>query len=660
MKEKNRLLVFSLDKESDWLIKEIKKQSQKYNKIILVTTQDLEHNFLNLANLEIKHPREIVGLEIYKNRFKIVNDYIVNVSKKILSNEKIMNEFLIDGVNYWWFIPKQVLSLCISRKILLTLLIVIKTIEQYNPSYVMFDSTYSNSSLIKEVCQKKSVKYRTNISKKERTKKEINKLAINLFAGFNRRLDAKRISRWAKKEIEMIPKSGNKGKNIVFIAQENSNRLEYNIKGKLEKHDIYQKNIQIKLSELGDFNFYSIGLLNRAEDIRSFNEINREFENTEYIPLYYYYTRKLSRESARVRRNLHRILDNLFKSTDFVNAFSYENYSILDAFKFTFFRRFKTELVSGYENFQLFKETLTDIKPSIFVLYNEHSVFGRSAILAAKKMGIPIVALQHGNMSLASLDGYLITRDSICPETQEDLSAKCCHLSTIFSAYTNDDKKLLIKLGGYSEKRIIVTSCPRWDVILNKDCFNRKEFLNNLELNDEKKTVTILSQALPTIKNRDFFNREILEAIEKNHKDIQVIWKPHPREDEQEIREIIKKYMIKDIIVQKDLPLFDVLNVSDIVITIHSTAGLEALLFDKPLITLIPEGEKEAELFKDSSAVIKVVNQKELTEAINLIFYNEDTQKKLKKGREKLISGYIVFDGKASQRNAELILDKML
>ena len=47
MKENNRLLVFSLDKESNWLQKETKKQSLKYNEITKV--YDSESNIESLA-----------------------------------------------------------------------------------------------------------------------------------------------------------------------------------------------------------------------------------------------------------------------------------------------------------------------------------------------------------------------------------------------------------------------------------------------------------------------------------------------------------------------------------------------------------------------------------------------------------------------------------
>jgi len=658
MSEENRLIVFSMHKDSRWLEQEIITKSANYSKVFLVTTHE-NREYSSLDNINFINPNEIVDPLVYKKRYSLVNDYVAKISKEILSREKFQKEFVIDGINLWWFVPKQVLSIFLSRKIIFTLLLASKVIEQFKPTKVIFDESYQNSSILKEVCQKNSVVYETDISAKNVFANKFNELVVNLFAGIKRRMNTRRISRWAKRGLRNKSIQENTRTNVAFIVHEKNNRQDYNIKGVLEKHDIYQKNIQLLLNEQNEFNVFTIGSLSKIAEIKPFEKISDEFNNTKYIPHNYYNSWKLVWKSIRVRRKLHMKLKRLFKNSKFVEAFSFENYSILDALRFTFFRQFKSEMVSGYENFHLFTRAYTDIKPKILVLYNEKSVIGKSAILAAKKLGIPTLALQHGNISLSSTDDYFVARDFICSDSEIDLESKCCHLASTFSAYSHYAKEILVKHGGLLEKNIVVTGCPRWDVILNKDCFNRKEFLSNIGLNPKKKTIVVLSQALPVNMYRVFFNDEVLKSIKQDIKEIQVIWKPHPRESEEEIKELVSKYQIEDIIVRKDYPLFDVLNASDIVITVHSTAGLEALLFDKPLITLIPEGEREADLLKNTPAVLKVVNQKELTKAINLILSDESTRNILKKGRKELIKKNLFFKGNASQLNAEMIRERV-
>ncbi len=655
MVKKRRLLVFSLHGESDWVIKEIKRHSVNFDEIIDISSPEIERENLGIKNLTRLNFDDFIDESTYVNRFKTTNEFILNISKEILT-DNIDKEFLIEGINLWWFLPIRIFSILVARKTLTTLTIVLNILNKFKPEKVIFDSKSKNAPLIKAICKKLSIEYETNTTISFKIINKTKEIIVNLFAGLKRRIESRKLARWSGSITDITPFSIKNKNRIAFTFLENDYRQDFNIKGELKRHDIYQNNIQLKLQEISDIEITLINLINNPKQIDAFKNIQEEITKTNHIPLYYFYSRKLSIKSSKIRRILRRRLRKLFTNEKVKEAFTYEDCSLLEIYKFDFLRQFSTELVTGFEYIQLFRKLFKLIDPKVFVHYNENSVFGRAAIIAAKMLDLPIIALQHGNISFSSASAYFIYKDLICKNNQKELSSKCCHMSSTLSVYSKEDKKLLVEFGGFSKEHIVVTGCPRWDVILKKKTFQRDEFLENIGFDSSKKTIVVLSQPLRIKEYRNIFRQEVLESLKNKKSNLQIIWKPHPRENENEIKELIKRNKIKNIVVQKNLPLFQTLNACDIALTTHSTAGLEAMLFGKPLITLIPPGEVEAKLFKGSEAVLKVTNHKELSDAIDLLFNNEKIINQVKKGRDKLIINYLEFDGQASQRNAELIL----
>jgi UDP-N-acetylglucosamine 2-epimerase len=263
--------------------------------------------------------------------------------------------------------------------------------------------------------------------------------------------------------------------------------------------------------------------------------------------------------------------------------------------------------------------------------------------------------MQHGNIEFASPE-YFLSNSKICQQSETKLDGNCDHYADMTLVHGDKIKELLVKFGGYSKDRVQVVGNPQWDIILKTEHFDKTKFLQDIGFNEKIKTIVILSQALPIAENRLFFDNNVTETLSKSFSDYQIIWKPHPREDVLEISKLVKdKHKLTKAIITKDLPLFDVIHAGDVAITVHSTAGLEAMLFDKPVITFIPPGELENNLFKDTGAVIKAETKKELTTAIDQALHDDSVKKKLKLNREKLIQSLAKFDGNASKTVAKII-----
>ena len=114
-------------------------------------------------------------------------------------------------------------------------------------------------------------------------------------------------------------------------------------------------------------------------------------------------------------------------------------------------------------------------------------------------------------------------------------------------------------------------------------------------------------------------------------KDFSLIVKIHPNEKiEDYLKEIDKKENKKVEIVNTDL--YENISKSDIVITIFSTAALEAAILDKPIVA-----KKNISVpFLDLGIGLEYENISEIEEIINEILDNkENINKKLKEARDK-------------------------
>jgi len=655
MVAKKHKILFFTDYNSKKLEKISKINDRSTNTIHFLTVKN------NLVTQE-KYPFKFLenyfdekfSIDGNKQRILLMRD----ISEKILSKEDLRKEFIFNDINTWWFLTNVIFASVRDKDILNTITAFLNIITNIQPTKILIDSFTEKGKILEELCEKYKIEYRILVPFLIKFKRKISEIFVRLFTGMKRRFVTRRIASLAKKQIKNKKKSKTKNPTIIFISYPRYFRLDYTIEGSLEHHEIYQKNIQLKMKEFGEYDIISLLLPTNISEMKFYQKIDQNSLLATPIPIQKYYSFKLNRTSRRIRRAVSKKMEKLFKNSNFKEIFSFKGISLIDILQFDFMRKFVTVISTSIEHITLFSEAIEEIKPQVIVLHNEQGNFERAFIIASKKKNIPILAIQHGLINSAS-SGYVLSKGWICKDNKNHIKSGCLHIADFTSVYGDGTKKFLIKECGYPEEKVIVTGCPRWDVIKNKSNFNKKEFLNQLNFKMDLPIISVLSPGL-FIKSRQFyFNKVILETIQNHFPNIQIIWKPHPKEDNEEIKQIANQFMLDNIIINKDLPLYDVLNSSDIVITVHSTTGLEAIIFEKALITLIPKGEEENKIYKDSNAVIKVENQEELKQAIELILSNKETQEKLQAGRRNLIKNFLLFDGQASSRNAKLI-KKML
>jgi len=204
-------------------------------------------------------------------------------------------------------------------------------------------------------------------------------------------------------------------------------------------------------------------------------------------------------------------------------------------------------------------------------------------------------------------------------------------------------------------KEILVTGQPRYDKhSLAQRIYKRNKILEKLGKNLNKKTVLWTTQTHGLSLEENLRNIEAVYDTIKNLKDVQLIIKLHPAED-QKAPLYRKDKSFEPVIVEGGEDTYALISACDLLITRHSTTAIEAIALDKPVIILNLSGKKDITEYEKEGAALGVYTERDLKQAIEELLKD---QFQMAKNRKKYIENYLYrIDGKASQRVVLIILD---
>ncbi len=268
------------------------------------------------------------------------------------------------------------------------------------------------------------------------------------------------------------------------------------------------------------------------------------------------------------------------------------------------------------------------------VITSQHNIYERCLNAAANKLNIPVLLIQHG-AGMGSINPELLPPYKIA----------------VFSDYY---KQLLIEQN-VPTKNISVTGALIFD-----------EIYPNLQKKSKKnKLPKILILTVPFIEQRYFEKKEYFDYIKKTIEELrdiscEITIKLHPRE--KTLKEYVKLkndyYWSNVEIVQKtdSSYLYNLMSESDIIINFSSTTALEAMILDKPLITIIFDNFKNPFniLLNESKATREVHSKNNITIAVRELLIKDNLKNQRKAFVEKVCG---MIDGKASERVVEIIYE---
>ena len=220
-------------------------------------------------------------------------------------------------------------------------------------------------------------------------------------------------------------------------------------------------------------------------------------------------------------------------------------------------------------------------------------------------------------------------------------------------------KDAYINMGVPSE-RVFVTGQPGFDLIFTRK-FNRERLLSELGIPQSKGVAVLATQPLvPWLWSEDdrrTFIKTIVQAID-NSPDEQLIIKLHPGENIDDYHRVLEEIGKNKAIICQNTDLYELLNACNLLMTVHSTVALEAMLLNKPVICIDLTGHNPfTSFYTESGAAAGVYREEELVPAIQKALNDSQARDEQEQNRKRFINKRVYKpDGQASKRVAELVM----
>jgi len=318
-----------------------------------------------------------------------------------------------------------------------------------------------------------------------------------------------------------------------------------------------------------------------------------------------------------------------------------------------------------------------NLNAQILVVGND-TCANRYFLNQAKKSKIPSLLVQDGiltynpdtvyNNSYRFRKGLLsiikkLLRIEPCIEKYGE--GKC----TKIASWGHHSKEYFLKLG-IPEDRILLTGSPRFDLIASTDWSNSADaIMMKLNIPQERKIVTFFSDfyeigGAVRIKEKDFTIRNIVESARRllvKNFPIHLVIKLHRAEKIAYFNSLYKTLSSpKWLTITQDVELYPLLYKTDVAITVASTVGLEALLFNKPLITVNFTGRPDIYNYAEKGGGIGVYNPDKLPSILQKTLFDAEFKKSLLNSQNKYIKDEVAyFDGRSTDRIADIIFQNV-
>lgn len=203
-------------------------------------------------------------------------------------------------------------------------------------------------------------------------------------------------------------------------------------------------------------------------------------------------------------------------------------------------------------------------------------------------------------------------------------------------------------------KKVVVMGQPRYDILTLADkIYDKKKIVSDLGLDPNKKIVLWCTQTHGQSLDENVSSINAVYSTMVSIKDYaQLLIKLHPGED-QHAPLYHENTLYQPMILNRDVDIYALLSICDLVITKNSTTAMEAVILNKPVIILNLSGEPDRVNYVREGVALGVYDPENLSSAIGKLL---DDGSILHEKREEYIKKYLYkVDGKATERVLELI-----
>lgn len=278
----------------------------------------------------------------------------------------------------------------------------------------------------------------------------------------------------------------------------------------------------------------------------------------------------------------------------------------------------------------IYFDLISNVKPDIVILLNEISLSDRLAGLVSAQVGTPSISIQHG-LYIGYAYRKLATDKVIVwgTEPKKFWEQRGCKPDQVISVGSFAHEKWRDLIG---RNHTVLSEGKKPQILFLGQ--NPAAFIS---AQTHRKTVAAIFDAIQLLPEYDF------------------MIKPHPAENPEPYHAAYKKLSSNvNVEIRSTGSVEDVILESDLVITVFSTAGLEAMLLGKPVIVLNLSQEPSMAPYVTAAELVESVEL--LPQAIQRIIEDPGQQQTLISAGKKYADGYFgILDGHAADRAVQVI-----
>ena len=553
---------------------------------------DKKENKINNNNQFEADLDDLESLGIFKH-----GKEFLEIPERKIDGKTIVEWFALNDISLWWFAAPIIHPKFKDSMLFIDRLSALLNEHSFN--VLKLKGCFDKLEIIQELCTKKNLKLELSkheyftFSKKQKIK---NILKENTYRQIHKRKTKKRLNTFSKFAKYQKPSPG----YVLITSPDLYRRKSFN--------PLYNKTLSKEyfIQPFIDFcskNRISSLCVDLDYTFRGTTEIlkDRLQSKENWIPVEYISQNYQSKFNQKSLKSLEKSIKELGQK-DLSKIFSYKEISLWSMIKpilnDVFLEPHFPTYLNLLENVEKF---LKETQPSVIIQTYEAGPYAKVFELAASKLNIKTIGLQHG-LILSDIPDYFFNQI----RTKQNLFGNIIpDITLVFGEYY---KKLLIEKSAYSENNVKVFGHPEYfDIEEIKSKLSKQELRTKFNLPNKTIILVSLSFRFSYISNSP--DRVLLKFLYEELKDndnLIILIRPHPGDKLNEL--ILKKnYPAKNFLLSKGSLIEDFI-ASDIVVVLPlGTVSTEAIMFDKPII--FPDIIQKNKLDIDSVFKILIENK---------------------------------------------------
>jgi hypothetical protein len=603
---------------------DVKNQFLKFPKAKFFSLDYSSHKMLEKHNID----HDIGDQLLSDSDFSLIDSFSNNLTKNWFLNNDIQDKLQFESINLGSLIQTEFYQYILNY---ISQIVQVKKILENEMCNNIIAFTKINH-FISEICNRNNISY---------TLIKSNHSSQLILDNYKLKFNLSKIPL----SIKISSKNYLKIKNIlenIILKSRNKKNFDNNKKSIL-LFDFNVENYEDLLNSFSELNKNILFLNTRRPTIWNFKTY-KIMSNKKYfiISLQNFQqstNKKISLESEKLKNKL----EKLWNSNLLLNElFSFDSLTFWPDLENSFINICNERFSKYISQILLFKEFLARTNISTILLWSEPSAEEQELIALAKSKKINIVYLQH---AMATMEDSFKPQGNFISHLAHD--SQCDKLAV----WGKPAKKY--GLAYNSSKSIYVTGSPRHDKFFNHKNSSEKKYV----LFATTKPNPSFSKTLTTdsILNFSDFITETCNVF-SNIPQKKLILKPHPSPViDLDVVKIAKK-IDSNISFTYDSNVLKLLQNCEYLITNNnSTIALEAMMLNKPVISLQTEPFALTENVVRYNALLSVSNKNDIKKSVETLFYDKKFKEELLKNAKNYLDDFFYNQGTSSKNLTKLL-----